>query len=129
MYKEQKCLYFKCDYNLEINASTLSKLITAIKSAVNKFDVKCALNSCTTIYDLLFYKAVEACKVNGVEIKNLLIKYNGRGGRRFDEYIRIFPSKKSNSIDEYITAIGDVCINCTNGSLSIVETKKQMRRK
>lgn len=129
MYKGKLCLYFKCDYNIEINATNFAKLISAVENAVSEFGVQCTLNSCTTIYDLLFYKAVESCKTRGINIDNYYVKYDGRAGRRFDEYIRIHHSNKFCGIEDYIHTIGDICLHFTKNGIHIYKAERQMKRR
>ena len=129
MYKGKLCLYFKCDYEIDINATNFAKLISAVEDAVSEFGVQCALNSCTTVFDLLFYKAVEACKTRGINIDNCYVKYDGRAGRRFDEYIRLHHSNKFSGVEDYIHTIGDICLDFTKKGIRIYKTERQMRRR
>ncbi len=72
------------------------------------------------MYDLVFYRAVETYKNMGGDVINLRIKKNGRGGRKFDEYLSLPRNSSDFDMIKYAIECADICIEYYNNKFSIV---------
>lgn len=121
MFRNHRCVYFECGQGEEKDIP-FNKLVNKIGEAVKKYNIEYALNKCITIYDLIFYKAVEAYKCQGGKIKNVYMKFEGWPPRKFDESYKL-NLDKTIPMDSHLKSFSDAVISFHNGILKLNEIK------
>lgn len=119
MFRNHRCVYFDCS-QVDEKDIPFNKLVNKIGEAVKKYNIEYALNKLTTVNDLVFYKAVEAYKCQGGQIKNVYMKFEGWPPRKFDESFKLILDK-SIPLDTHLESFSDVVIRFHNGVLKLSE--------
>ena len=122
MIRHCKCVYFDCGQNENCKAIPFDKLVKILVKINKESGIEYALNKLTTIYDVIFYKAVEASKCLGSTLKNVYMKFEGRPPRKFDVCFKINQDKNT-PIDMHLKSYCEIVISFRGGELKVKTNK------